>query len=181
MNLIRTLCLLAFVIFSSMTLPTIAATLPTGMTAVPLATITNDRDTSISKINLILGSQSMVRGIYLQTKPNADSTSSATQNKIYWIGGIESEHGVVLGQGQGVEAILLRGDITSQDGHGSLVISYLNNGLFGRYNKCRVNLQRLTPHHWQLVNSYNDQPISHIKVQTWALGISTLANVCPTA
>lgn len=172
---------LALVIASAIALPVSAATLPSGMTAVPLATISNDRDTSISKINLILGSQSMVRGIYMQTKPSAHSQASPAQDAIYWIGGIESDHGVVLGQGQGVEAILLRGDIESKDGRGSLVISYLNNGIFGSYHECKVDLQRLAPRQWQLVNSYNNQPVSHIKVQTWALGISTLTNVCPTA
>src|SRR5699024_924785 len=145
MKLIRLFCILALVVASAIAIPATAATLPTGMTAVPLATITNDRDTSISKINLILGSQARVRGIYMQTRPSADSEPVQDQNKIYWIGGIESDHGVVLGQGQGVEAILLRGDIQSEDGRGSLVISYLNNGIFGSYNQCTVHLQRLAP------------------------------------
>jgi hypothetical protein len=30
-----------------------------------------------------------------------------------------------------------------------------------------------------LVNACDGQPIERIKVETWALGISTLANVCP--
>jgi len=181
MKLIQSFCILAFVLLCGIVMPASAVPLPQGMTTVPLATITNDRDTSVSEINLILGSQAMVRGIYLETKAGADSGTAAASEQIHWLGGIESDDGVVLGQGQGVEAIFLRGNIESQSGYGSLVIRYLTNGIFGHYDECRVDLQRLAPQKWQLVNSYNNKPIEHIEVQTWALGISTIGNVCPAA
>lgn len=148
--------------------------LPPGMTAVPLATITNDRDTSISQLALMLDDQAFVHGLYMETRGG-----NKTSRQVYWIDGIESRDGVVLGQGQGVKAIFLRGMIETQGDHGALTIKYLSNGLFKKYHECAVKLERVAPYDWQLVNAYDDHPIKLIQVQTWALGISTLANVCP--
>lgn len=156
-----------------------AASLPDGVTAVPLAAITNDRDATVSNIELMLGDEGAVRGIYLATRTSADADPSQASGQVYPLAGIESEDGVVLGQGQGVKAILLRGTIPPQGDHGSLVIRYLTNGIFKHYAQCRVELKRLAPGDWQLVNAYNGQTVKHIEVQTWALGISTIANVCP--
>lgn len=175
------LSILALVLFSTAAVSAINKSLPAGMTTVPLATITNDRDSSVSQINLMVNEQAIVRGIYLTTSASLDSSPAQAQGQVYWLSGIESGNGVVLGQGQGVDAIVLRGNIEPKNGYGSLVISYLSNGIFWNYDQCRINLQRVDPHHWKLINSYNNQPVTHIKVKTWALGISTLANVCPTA
>lgn len=151
-----------------------AQQLPPGMTAVPLAMITNDRDSSVSTMALMLDNQAFVHGIYMET-----SGGEKMSGQVYWIDGIESRDGVVLGQGQGVKAIFLRGRIQSQGDHGALVIRYLTNGLFRKYDECAVKLERVAPYDWQLVNAYDNHPIKLIKLQTWALGISTLANVCP--
>jgi hypothetical protein len=156
-----------------------AASLPDGVTAVPLAAITNDRDSTVSNIELMLGDEGAVRGIYLATRASAETDPSQASGKAYPLAGIESEDGVVLGQGQGVKAILLKGTIPPQGDHGSLVIRYLTNGVFKHYAQCRVDLKRLDTGRWQLVNAYNGRPVRHIEVQTWALGISTIANVCP--
>ena len=150
--------------------------LPPGMTAVPLATITNDRDNSISELALMLDDQAFVHGIYMKTRGDEE-----TSRQVYWINGIESRDGVVLGQGQGVKAIFLRGSIEAQGDRGELIIKYLSNGLFGKYDECAVRLERVAPYAWQLVNAYDDRPIKLVQVRTWALGISTLANVCPGA
>lgn len=153
--------------------------LPVGVTAVPLASITNDRDTSVSDIKLMLSDQGSVRGIYLETRASAQADPAQGSSQVYPLAGIESADGVVLGQGQGVKAIFLKGDIPPQGDRGSLVIRYLANGVFHHYKECRIGLQRLGPDDWQLVNAYNGRPITHIEVQTWALGISTIGNVCP--
>jgi hypothetical protein len=158
---------------------TAAASLPDGVTAVPLAAITNDRDSSVSNIELMLSDDGDVRGIYLATRANAAVDPSQASGQVYPLAGIESEDGVVLGQGKGVKAILLRGTIAPQSDHGSLVIRYLTNGVFKHYAQCRVELKRSAPGDWQLVNAYNGQPVKHIEVQTWALGISTIGNICP--
>jgi hypothetical protein len=165
--------LLAGGVASAATLP-----LPAGTTAVPLAVITNDRDASVSRMALMV-SDSTVSGIAMETSANAGSDPAEATSQIYPLAGIESRDGVVLGQGQGVKAIFLRGDIASQDGRGSLTIRYLTNGVFRHWAECRIDLQKLGPNHWQLVNAYDGRPIERIKVKTWALGISTLANVCP--
>jgi hypothetical protein len=129
-------------------------------------------------MNLMV-SDATVSGIYMETSANAESGPADAKSQVYPLAGIESHDGVVLGQGQGVKAIFLRGSIASQDGRGSLTIRYLTNGVFRHWAECRIDLQKLGPHHWQLVNAYDGQPIERIKVETWALGISTLANVCP--
>lgn len=153
--------------------------LPAGTTAVPLASITNDRDASISDIKLMVNGAGSVSGIYLETRAGANADPAPASAQVYTLAGIESADGVVLGQGQGVKAIFLKGQIPPQGDHGSLVIRYLSNGVFRHYKECRINLKRLGPDDWQLVNAYNGRPIDHIEVQTWALGISTIANVCP--
>lgn len=159
--------------------PATAASLPDGITAVPLAAITNDRDSTVSNIELMLSNDGDVRGIYLATRSSADADPSQASGQVYPLAGIESENGVVLGQGKGVKAILLQGTIPPQGDHGSLTIRYLTNGVFKHYAQCRVELKRSAPGDWQLVNAYNGQPVKHIEVQTWALGISTIGNICP--
>lgn len=157
-----------------------AAALPAGVTAVPLASITNDRDSSISDIKLMVNDAGAVRGIYLETRASAASDPALAKAQVYPLAGIESRDGVVLGQGQGVKAIFLKGEIPPQGDRGSLVIRYLANGVFRHFKECRIGLERLGADDWQLVNAYDGRPITHIEVQTWALGISTIGNVCPT-
>lgn len=161
---------------SASTLP-----LPSGVTTVPLAIVTNDRDTSVSRMELMVNDTSGVSGIYMETNASAHSDPTKAKAQLYPLAGIESADGVVLGQGQGVKAIYLRGNIASAAGTGSLVIRYLNNGIFRHWSECRIDLKRVAPHDWQLVNAYDGQRIRQIEVKTWALGISTLGNVCPTA
>jgi hypothetical protein len=169
--------ILALALFAGIATAAAAQTLPAGITAVPLAVITNDRDTSVSQIKLMVNGNSKVRGIYLVTSKNASAPPSSSE--VYWLKNIETDDGVVLGKGKGHKAILMRGDIASQAGRGSLIIRYLKNGLFRHYKQCRINLKKVGPYQWQLINAYDGQPVDHIKVETWALGISTLANVCP--
>ncbi len=174
----------SFAVFSSLALASMAAwaapsALPTGMVAVPLATITNDRDPSVSYLKLVLGDNGAIRGIYMQTAKDGHEAPKASSGKVYWLKGIESPGGVVLGQGQGVKAIFLHGDIRPLGDHGMLTIRYLTNGVFKHYAKCRIGLRRLGQGQWQLVNAYTGNPVDHIEVQTWMLGISTLTNVCP--
>jgi hypothetical protein len=156
-----------------------AAALPAGVTALQLASISNDRDSSISDIKLMVNHAGNVRGIYLETRASADSDPVQAKAQVYLLAGLESRDGVVLGQGQGVKAIFLKGDIPPQGDHGSLVIRYLANGIFRHFKECRIGLERLGPGNWQLVNAYDGRLITHIEVQTWALGISTISNVCP--
>ncbi|APZ42471.1 hypothetical protein [Acidihalobacter ferrooxydans] len=151
-------------------------TLPKDITSVPLASISNDRDKSISYLNLMLGPQYNVRGIFVRTKLDHHIVST----DVYPLHKIETKKGIVLGHGQGVEAILLRGKINSTDGYGSLIIKYINNGLFHTYKQCKIDLTRTAPTKWQLINAYNGDAVTHIAVKTWLLGISTLTHVCPT-
>ena len=173
-------CLVALLLTLGSVTAASAAPLPAGVTTVALANITNDRDSSVSDIKLMVSDAGTVRGIYLETRASADSNPAKASGQAYSLAGIESDDGVVLGQGQGVKAIYLQGTIPPEGDHGSLVIRYLTNGIFRHFAECRVDLQRLGPDNWQLVNAYNGNPVTHIEVRTWALGISTIGNVCPT-
>ncbi|HEX7326047.1 MAG TPA: hypothetical protein VF292_11950 [Rhodanobacteraceae bacterium] len=153
--------------------------LPPGTTTVPLVAITNDRDTSISEIELMLGPQKRVKGLYIATY-DKDRAAESAQGQIIPLASLEDPDGAVIGQGKGVKAILLHGSIAPTGGTGTLTIKYITNGLFHRYSDCDVHLQRVRPGDWQLINAYNHNKIAHIHVKTWALGISTLENVCPT-
>jgi len=152
--------------------------MPAGVTLLPLAGITNDRDASVSQLKLMVDRRAAVRGIYMETGVPGKLAAAA---HVYPLRRIESKHGVVLGQGQGVKAILLRGTIDSRAGEGKLVVSYLSNGLLGTYRNCKLDLKKRAPHDWQLLNAYSGRPIQRIEVRTWMLGISTLTNVCPSA
>lgn len=155
--------------------------LPTSVTTVPLAVVTNDRDASVSRLELMVDAASAVSGIYMETDASANADPAQAKAQLYPLAGIESAEGVVLGQGQGVKAIYLHGTIASTAGTGSLVIRYLANGVFRHWSECRIDLKRVAPRDWQLVNAYDGRPIRQIEVKTWALGISTLGNVCPVA
>lgn len=169
----------------SMAAPAGMRQLPADITMLPLAGITNDRDTSVSHLELMVDSHSTVRGIYMETevpgKP-ADAPGTGPEHAhVYWLRSIESPEGVVLGQGNGVKAILLRGTIDSRAGHGSLVVKYLVNGLLMSYRECKLGLRKRHARDWRLFNAYDGRPITRIEVKTWMLGISTLKNVCPAA
>lgn len=179
MEFIYLLPALVLVLLTSAAATAAVALLPTGMTAVPLAAITNDRDTSVSLLELMLNDHDTVRGIYLKTRVGGDNGPSKISGQVYWLKEIESRNGVVLGQGQGVKAIFLQGTIEPRGNQGALVIKYLTNGISRHFAECRIGLQRLGPYNWQLVNAYNGRIIKSIRVRTWALGISTIANVCP--
>lgn len=157
--------------------------LPSGLSALPLAAITNDRDTSVSRLNLMLDRQETVRGIYMETRVPQKSAgaedSKRVDARVFWLRNIEKPEGVVLGQGSGVKAILLSGTIDSNAGEGSLEIKYLSNGLLMNYHTCRLDLRRSGSRAWRLRNAYTGRPVTRIEVKTWMLGISTLKNVCP--
>lgn len=168
---------LAFTLLAATAASATTAPLPAGTTAVPLAVITNDRDASVSQLKLMVNGAADVSGIYMETSANA--SSNPTEAQVFPLADIETGDGVVLGEGQGVKAIFLRGTIASAQGQGSLTIRYLANGVFRHWSECKIGLKKLGPHDWQLVNAYDGQAIQQIKVETWSLGISTLENVCP--
>lgn len=156
---------------------------PAGLTVLPLAGITNDRDSSVSRLNLMLDARAVVRGIYMETsapgRGDGEQAAKPVSTRVYWMQNIDSPQGVVLGEGQGVKAILLRGTIDSGAGRGSLEVRYLSNGLLMKYHACRLDLRRTSPQDWRLLNAYSGQQVTQIEVKTWTLGISTLKNVCP--
>lgn len=170
---------LAAALAAGAALPAGAVPVPAGMSVVPLVAITNDRDTSISEIELMLGPKKLVNGLYIATY-DKDRNPEKAEGQVIPLAEIESAEGAVVGQGQGVKAILLRGKIHPQHGNGELVIRYLTNGVFKRYDECKVELRRTGPDDWHLLNAYTNGEVAHIHVKTWALGISTLENVCPT-
>lgn len=152
---------------------------PSGITSLPLAGITNDRDTSVSRLDLMLDEHSDVSGIYMETRVPGGPVGAERDAHVYPLESLEGPEGIVLGQGRGVKAILLKGSIDSRAGRGSLVVRYLTNGVLMTYRECELGLQRSQDRDWHLVNAYDGRLVTQIEVRTWMLGISTLKNVCP--
>lgn len=180
MRAVRLLCPFVLVLSLAWASVSAATPVPSGVSTVPLAVVTNDRDNNVSRLELMIGNDT-VRGLYLRSTHQGADDQEVTSGRVYTLPEIESRDGVVLGQGQGEKAIFLQGNIVAQNGLGSLTVRYLSNGLFHHYNECRIDLRRIAPGDWQLVNAYDGKPVRYIRVQTWALGISTIANVCPGA
>lgn len=156
-----------------------AVPLPSGLSSIPLANITNDRNPDVNQLNLMVTAQGIVRGLFVMTNPDPEAHPSEAKGEVYWLKELESPDGAVLSEGQGVKAIILHGRVAAAENAGSLTIRYVKNGIFKNYEACKVNLQKLAPDRWRLVNAYDGHPVQQIVIKTWAFGISTLQNVCP--
>lgn len=142
---------------------------------VPLARIVNDRNSNVSYLNLMVSRDDAVRGIYVQGHGSAEGRG----NGAFWLRDIQGEKGVVLRKAQGRKVISLRGTIDSRAGKGSLVITYLHNGLLMSYSRCKLGIRKSGRRDWKLINAYNGNEVTDIEIKTWWLGIATLASVCP--
>jgi hypothetical protein len=146
--------------------------------ASPLATITNSRNHDVSQLSAIVDAQATVQAIGFDTLHNDQNPPTRTSLR-FPMSAISQGSGIVLDSEDGHKAILLRGQIDSAAGRGMLVISYLNNGLFGSFTDCNINAIRGNDGVWHLQNAYNQQIVQSAHVVTYALGISTIQNICP--
>lgn len=142
-----------------------------------LAVIHNDRNSDVHTMALVVDRRGGVDALYVQTR-HGDGKPPVVTSRTFDLSEVSSPAGVVLDGDAEHRAIILRGDIDSGPGEGTLTVSYLKNGLFGSYAECRVNLVRHRGK-WQLANAYTGAPVRNVSIETWALGISTISGICP--
>ena len=136
-----------------------------------VASITNDRNADLQNLGilLVLGHVVGLRFDTINGKNPHESYFSLH----------DMERGAVLDGDAKHKAIVLQGSVDSNAGNIDLVITYLANGLSGRHKDCRASILRDDKGQWHIVNIYDHQWVDHLVVQTWKLGISTIAGICP--
>lgn len=177
-TLTRWLCVAALLGANSVLAAEPAAAPASNPHILPLASITNDHDPSVSVLGLLTGSGDEVSGVSIVTRHPDRQGPDRIVRRSYPLQRVETPRGIVLTRKHGRDLIRLHGRIDSKNGHGTLVIRYLSNALFGSHHDCRVDLKRIEPDRWQLIDVANGQPIDRIRVKTWLLGISTITPVC---
>jgi hypothetical protein len=140
------------------------------VTLQPLASITNDRNADLQNLGVLLDGGRVV-GLRFHT------VIGNTRESDFSIDDMKA--GAVLDGDAKHQAIVLRGSIDSTVGNADLVITYLSNGLLGNHKDCRASIVRDEKGQWHLVNSYDHRWVSHLVVETWPLGISTIGGICP--
>lgn len=142
-----------------------------------LAVITNDHNSDINDLFLLLDSEGQVEGIRFDTQhANSDSVTSED----FTLDEIESDAGAVLVHEEGYDAVILKGEIDSVAGKGDLTVSYLSDGLMDSYSDCSALLRRDGKQRWQLINSTTGAIITRMRIRTWSMGISTIEGLCPS-
>lgn len=135
-----------------------------------LASITNDRNADFERLGVLLRGGQVV-GLRFDTinggNPHQSEFSIA-----------DMRAGAVLDGDATHKALVLRGSIDAA-GKADVTITYLSNGLFGRYRDCRARIVRDDHAQWHILNVYDHKWVDHLVVQTWALGIFTIGGICP--
>jgi len=141
------------------------------LTFQPLASITNDRNADLQNLGVLLDAGQVV-GLRFDTVNGSNPHVSDFSLD-------EMKAGAVLGGDARHKAIVLRASVDSTVGNADLVVTYLSNGLFGMHKDCRAGIVRDEGGQWHIVNVYDHKRVNHLVVQTWTLGISTIAGICP--
>ena len=136
----------------------------------PLASITNDRNSDLQNLGVLLDAGQVVglRFEIIKGKNPHKNDFSIDDMKA----------GVVL-DGNAKHKAILRGSIDSTVGNADLVVTYLSNGLLGKHKDCRASIVRDETGQWHIVNIYDHKSVNHLVVQTSTLGISTIEGICP--
>lgn len=151
---------------------------PPGITLQKLFTVTNDRDANVDRFNLMVDEQKKAAGVMLNAG-NRDTTDNTASDQPHWFRDIARPDGVVLIEGQGRKVVLMQGTLNRDTEEGRFKITYLANGLSGKYESCDVLLKRGPGATWYAQNAYTNQKISSVKIITWSLGLRTLQGLCP--
>jgi len=136
----------------------------------PLASITNDRNAHVQNLSVLVEAGQVV-GLRFDTINGNNPHASDFSLDDMRVGAVleDATH----------KAIVLRGAVDSTAGNADLIVTYLSNALFGTHRDCRVRLVRDDSGQWHIVNIYNHNQVDHLFVQTWMLGISRIAGICP--
>lgn len=151
---------------------------PPGITLQRLSTLTSDRDKNINFLNLMLDQNMLVAGLFNEAHPDNKPGEGEGAN-VFWLRDIESRDGVVLAEGRGRKALILKGLLDRETQEGRFSITYLANGLSMRYESCEFDLKR-QPNGgaWYVRNIYTGATVTQIHVETHALGIKPIKAIC---
>ena len=151
---------------------------PPGITLQRLFTVSNDRDANVDRFNLMVDEQKKAAGVIFSAG-NKDDTDNTAADQPHWFRDIARPEGVVLIEGQGRKVVLMQGTLNRDTEEGRFKITYLANGLPGKYESCDVILKKSGPGAWYAQNAYTGAKISSVKIITWSLGLRTLQGLCP--
>lgn len=151
---------------------------PPGITLQKLFTVSNDRDANVDRFNLMVDEQKKAAGVMLNAG-NRDTTDNTASDQAHWFRDIARPDGVVLIEGQGRKVVLMQGSLNRDTEEGRFKITYLANGLSGKYETCEVLLKKSGPGAWYAQNAYTGAKITSVKIITWSLGLRTLQGLCP--
>jgi len=174
-NIFGLICLCCL---ASLSREVVAAPFPEDVEIQPLGVIRNDRDASVSYLDLMIGvgNPSDVRGIYIENHKHNEQNEITTVTHL--LNEIQSHDGAALDD-SGHRAIVLNGEVNGVQGAGNLQLKFIYNGLINWHSKCDVKIRKSESGFWEMVNAYTGQIIDEIQIKTWKLGISTIGNVCP--
>lgn len=143
-----------------------------------LAEITNDRNSDINDLYILVGSDGLVQGIRFDTRdPSGDQAGQAATTD-FSLSQLEAPSGAVLVSEQGYDAVILNGDIDSAGGVGTFTVRYLTDALLDSYAECPAQLKRNAQQQWQLLNSTTGAVITQLRIKSWSMGITTIEGLC---
>jgi hypothetical protein len=147
------------------------AAIPTDATFQLLASITNDRNSDLQRLGVLLDAGEVVGLRFDTINGNNPHVSDFSIDDI--------RAGAVLDGDAKHKAIVLRGSIYSTVGNADLIITYLANGLSGKRKDCYARMERDASGQWHIVNIYEHKWVDRLVIKTRHLGISTIQGVCP--
>lgn len=151
---------------------------PPGISLQKLFNVTNDRDANVDRFNLMIDEQKHAAGVMLNAGNKSENENTAADQP-HWFRDIARPEGVTLIEGQGRKVVLMQGALNRDTEEGRFKITYLANGLSGKYESCEVVLKKSGPGAWYAQNAYTNQKITSVKIITWSLGLRTLQGLCP--
>ena len=152
---------------------------PPGITLQRLFNVSNDRDANVDRFNLMVDEQKKAAGVIFSAG-NKEDTDNTAADQPHWFRDIARPEGVVLIEGQGRKVVLMQGSLNRDTEEGRFRITYLANGLSGKYESCDVLLKKSGPGAWYAQNAYTGTKITTVKIITWSLGLRTLQGLCPS-
>jgi len=147
------------------------AAMAADVTFQPLASITNDRNSDLQSLGILLDAGQVI-GLRFDTV-----NGSNPHVRDFSIDDIKV--GAVIDGDAKHKAIVLRGFIYSTLGNADLVITYLSNGLSGKHKNCYARMERDVSGQWHIVNIYEHKWVDRLVIKTRPLGISTIQGICP--
>lgn len=136
-----------------------------------LASITNDRNSDLQSLEIVLDAGQVIGLRFDTVNGNNPHVSDFSIDDI--------KVGAVLDGDAKHKAIVLRGSIYSTVGNADLVITYLSNGLSGKHRDCYARMERDVSGQWHIVNIYEHKWVDRLVIKTRPLGISTIQGICP--